>query len=208
MRTEIITDVVANGLIKAIDYIENNLITNEENLNALSINEISQKSNISPSYLQDIFKKLYDSSLHTYIIRRKMSLASHDLIETKEKITDIARKYGYELDSFIRRFKKIYSITPTEYRRNGKVEKEFLPITIEVDNVEAITNFDDLYLIEKNCINCVFCMGNGCAGRNEEYGKPIKDVIKKFPNGCEEFEYTLNNFIENEKLKEELFSKL
>lgn len=204
MKEEIITDVVANALINVLDYIENNLIDNNE----LNINEISKKSNISPSYLQYIFKKLSGSYLHTYIIKRKMSLASHDLIETKDSITNIAIKYGYEVDSFIRAFKKIYSFTPTEYRRNGKIEKEFLPINIEINNIEKITNFDEMYLVEKNCQNCVFCMENVCAGRDEDYGKPIKEVVKRFPNGCEEFEYTLNKFIENEKLKEEILNKL
>ncbi len=63
-------------------------------------------------------------------------------------------------------------------------------------------------IIQKHCMNCEFCMPNGneliCAGRDEDYGTLISQMIEKFPNGCEEFEYTLNTFILNEKIKEEI----
>lgn len=207
MKEETISEVVANGLVKAIDYIESNLISNGDS-NILSINNISLNSNISPSYLQAYFKKFHGIYLHTYIIRRKMTLAAYDLIHSSDTIEKIAEKYGYEINSFIRGFKKIHSITPTECRKNGKIEKEFLPIHIEFNIIETIEDFDNIFLLEKNCMRCVFCMGNVCAGRSEDYGEPIEKVRMKFPNGCEEFKYTLNDFIENEELKEELLNKL
>lgn len=63
-------------------------------------------------------------------------------------------------------------------------------------------------IVQKHCMNCEFCMANGektvCAGRNDLYGEDINKVIERYPNGCEEFEYTLNAFILNEKINESL----
>lgn len=65
---------------------------------------------------------------------------------------------------------------------------------------------EKLKQIEKNCDNCVFCMSDDkgfvCAGRTDDYCTPIIEMKKKYPNGCEEFEYTLDAFIANEQLKE------
>ena len=206
---EIITEALANGLIKAIEYIERNLIVENEE-NSLKIDKIAQKANISSSYLQKYFKKFHKVTLHTYIMRRKMTLASYDLINTKDTNEKIAIKYGYEPNSFWRCFEKIFNKTPDEYRKNGIVEKEFLPIHIKTNDIEIKNDKflnEEIYLVEKKCMNCEFCIGNDkkivCAGRSDLYGEDIENVIKIYPNGCEEFEYTLEKFILNEKLKEE-----
>ena len=192
MEEILITETLANGLIKAVEYIERNLIVENEE-NSLRIDKIAQEANISSSYLQKYFKNFHKVTLHTYIMRRKMTLASYDLINTKDTNEKIAIKYGYEPNSFWRCFEKIFNKTPDEYRKNGIIEKEFLPIHIELSEFE---------LVEKKCMNCEFCMGNDkkivCAGRSDLYGEDIEKVIKIYPNGCEEFEYTLENFILNE----------
>ncbi len=53
-------------------------------------------------------------------------------------------------------------------------------------------------IIPKSCNTCIFNMGV-CSGRTKEYGKSIEKVMKLFPNGCEEFEYKLEAFIQNEE---------
>lgn len=63
-------------------------------------------------------------------------------------------------------------------------------------------------IVQKHCMNCEFCMANEekivCAGRSDLYGEDINKVIERYPNGCEEFEYTLRAFILNEKINESL----
>lgn len=203
MKMMLLTDLEGITFKNAIDFIEKNLIVLNE-CDLLNIDNIAKELNISASYLKSTFKRIKNMTIHTYVTQRRMSLASHDLIETEINISDIAIKYGYELDSFTRCFKKIYSVTPSLYRKNGIITKEFS--ATRVDYEESIEK--ELYLVEKCCGNCIFCMGdeNGvvCAGRSDLYGEKIEKVIDKFPNGCEEFEYTLSAFIENEKLIENL----
>ena len=52
----------------------------------------------------------------------------------------------------------------------------------------------------KCCATCVFCMvGNDeivCAGRTDEYGFPIDKMKKIYPNGCEEYEVSIHDYID------------
>lgn len=191
------------NLNKIINHIEENLkINNKDDKDLLLISEISKAMNISISALNNLFNRGCPVTIHEYIVKRRMCLASHDLIETKENIINIAQKYGYSSDSFTKIFKKTYGLTPREYRKNGVLQKEFERFDIK------IIDLDSLKLVEKHCFNCEFCMCGVCAGRSEEYGTPIKEIINKFPNGCEEFKYSLDAFIENEKKKERLIEEL
>ena len=167
----------------------------------LNIDNISKAVNSSSSSLQDLFRKTCNISIHEYIVNRRMTLASHNLIESNEEIIHIAEKYGYEQNSFTRAFKKNYNITPSEYRKKGILQKDFDRIDIKSINLNKI------FFVEKNCNNCVFNMGV-CAGRTKEYGMPIEKVMQLFPNGCEEFEYTLEAYNENEKKKEKFVKEL
>lgn len=193
---------------KIINYIEENLIVNQENnIDVLSISKIAKSFNFSISSLNDLFNNGCQISIHDYIIKRRMTLASHDLIETKDAIINIALKYGYESpDSFTKAFKKIYNSTPTDYRKKGILGKDF--DRFDVKNYDL----DELCYVEKNCKTCEFCMPCKetlvCAGRDKEYGFPIEEMIKKYPNGCECFNYSLDAFIENEQKKEKNIKEL
>lgn len=197
-----------NDLNKIINYIEENLVINQEDdIDVLSISKIADLFNLSTSALNELFNNGCPVTLHDYIIKRRMTLASHDLIESNDSIMTISQRYGYNSpDSFTRIFKKTYGLTPTEYRKNGILKEDFNRFYLR------IYDLNDLYLVEKNCRTCEFCMpGNNtlvCAGRNEEYGFSIKEMIEKYPNGCDCFNYSLDAFIENEQKKEKLIKEI
>lgn len=46
----------------------------------------------------------------------------------------------------------------------------------------------------KSCDICEFNMGV-CAGRSDIYGKPIDEVKKSYPDGCDEFEISFSEFM-------------
>ena len=53
-----------------------------------------------------------------YIRKRKMTLAAMDLKEKKERVIDVALKYGYDsADAFSRAFMTFHVITPTMARK-------------------------------------------------------------------------------------------
>ena len=104
------------GFNIALEYIEDNLDKN------IDYKEISRKACCSLFYFSRIFAIMTGTSISDYIRRRRMSLAAIDLINTDEKIIEIAMKYGYNSNtSFNRAFKLIHGISPQMARKN-KVE--------------------------------------------------------------------------------------
>lgn len=65
-----------------------------------------------------------------YIRRRRLSQAVFDIQNGREKIIDIAFKYGYESPTaFTRAFKELHGTTPMSARRLGVVLKTYPPIS-------------------------------------------------------------------------------
>lgn len=185
-------------IMSILDFVEEHLIINsEDNFDYLTIPNISKSLNISSSALQNSFKQECFITIGEYITRRRMSLASNDLIKTPTTIIDIAQKYGYTTDGFTRKFKAIYKCTPSEYRKNGIITQEF--------NKFLVAPFYGLCLVERNCLSCESNIGVCCG---IEYGESIDKMIKKYPNGCDWFDYSLDAYIENEERKELLKKEL
>jgi len=105
-------------LNRAIHYIEENLRT------GVDYNQIS-KITLSPiSAFQRFFMLTTGIALSEYIRRRKLSSAANDLMQTNEKLIDLAAKYGYEsADAFSVAFKRAYNVSPSAARR-GRIHLE------------------------------------------------------------------------------------
>ncbi|MCQ2513331.1 MAG: AraC family transcriptional regulator [Lachnospiraceae bacterium] len=143
-------------LIVALDYIEDH-ISGE-----ISVQDIADNSYVSLSSLQKTFKYVFNISINDYIIRRRFSCAAKDLLTTNQTILDIALKYGYSnAESFTRGFRKIWDITPSEYRKSRKfaghtpkfsVPQKFL--TSEVTSMSEtkydLTELYDVIQLRKN----------------------------------------------------------
>ena len=68
-----------------------------------------------------------------YIRNRRLALAGNDLATGKEKIIDIALKYGYDSpDSFTRAFTRFHGVTPTAARKEQVMLKSFAPLKIKL----------------------------------------------------------------------------
>ena len=101
------------GMQKAIDYIESNLT--EE----IDYGKVAAESFSSSYHFQRVFSILCGYTLGEYIRLRRLSLAGTELATGKEKVIDIALKYGYDSpDSFSKAFqisvKKSFRITKNE----------------------------------------------------------------------------------------------
>ena len=71
--------------------------------------------------------------LSEYIRKRKMSLAAVDLQGGKEKIIDVAAKYGYASPTaFNRAFQSVHGVNPSSVKSEGIAIKSFPPITIKI----------------------------------------------------------------------------
>lgn len=97
---------------KVIDYIHSRYASK------LSIGELAKLSRLSESQLTRRFRKLFGVSPHEYILRVRVDAARTLLEETNRTISDIALEVGFTDHShFIRSFKQLRGITPTQYRK-------------------------------------------------------------------------------------------
>ena len=115
------------GMQKAIDYIEANLT--EE----IDYEKVAAESFSSSYHFQRVFSILCGYTLGEYIRLRRLSLAGAELANGKEKVIDIALKYGYDSpDSFGKAFQKFHGITPSQARADGSMLKSFSRLSIKI----------------------------------------------------------------------------
>ncbi len=86
----------------------------------LSVEEIAEKAGLSVNRLNDLFKKEQGETVGRFLTRVRMGKAK-ELLDKGEKIPDVSKKTGYGSNSYFARvFRKMYGISPQEYRRKEK----------------------------------------------------------------------------------------
>lgn len=109
-----------NGLNKAINFIEDNL------LEQLSCKDIAQHIFISNYHFQRVFSLMTGITVGEYIRNRRLSLSGQELVISNKKVIDVALKYGYETpESFTKAFTRFHNITPNQAKQEGAVLKSF-----------------------------------------------------------------------------------
>ena len=100
-------------VLLAIKYIEDNYYSNE-----LSINYISNKLEVTSSYLSKLLKKETGLSFIDYLTKIRIKKAMYIMEDPAVKIYDVAELVGYSNQHyFCRAFKKVVGVSPTEYKR-------------------------------------------------------------------------------------------
>ncbi|MRG49011.1 helix-turn-helix domain-containing protein [Chitinophaga sp. SYP-B3965] len=82
----------------------------------LTIERLGKQFGIARTSLKENFRKLFHTTIHSYIIDRKIEMAKL-LLEEGETITEIAERVGYpDTTNFVRVFKNQTGLTPATYR--------------------------------------------------------------------------------------------
>lgn len=126
---------------RAIDSMERNLLETD------SAEEIAKEVYMSSFYLQKGFRLITGYSMAGYVRSRRLYLAALDVLAGREKIIDIAYKYGYDTpESFTKAFSRFHGATPTQVRSNVRRIKVFLPLKISI-SIQGGNEMD--YVVEK-----------------------------------------------------------
>lgn len=97
-------------------------LSDTEEGNALSVEQLAQKVGYSSKQLTRIFIMTEGITPGEYLRWRRLSKAVYEIKYSSEPILDIALKYGYESqESFTRIFKDVFQVTPGDYRKSEKV---------------------------------------------------------------------------------------
>lgn len=85
----------------------------------LSIDTLSKTFHLSPEYLSRFFRKHMGMTIFDYINAIRLGKAYRDLVNTDRPILQIALQHGFANEkSFIRVFKNVYHLTPSQYRKH------------------------------------------------------------------------------------------
>lgn len=83
----------------------------------LSLSEIAQALDCSPSHVSHVFRKSSGTTPMQYVIRRRIGHAQTLLISTSYTVTQIASLVGYDnTNYFSTQFSKVVGMSPTHYR--------------------------------------------------------------------------------------------
>lgn len=97
---------------EAVGYIEENY------QNPLSLQQISEYMNLTPTYFSNKFRQAAGITFHECLSRCRLRHAVNDLVSTDMTVTEIAYQNGFpNVKSFIQTFKKVYQTTPQKYKK-------------------------------------------------------------------------------------------
>lgn len=100
---------------KSINYIETNL--KEE----LIIEKVAREAYMSLSNYYRMFFSLTGHTVKEYIRKRRLTLATNDLLTSSRTILDIALDYDFDNgDTFTKAFKKVTGHNPREFKKQRK----------------------------------------------------------------------------------------
>ncbi|KAB8321346.1 response regulator transcription factor [Tolypothrix campylonemoides VB511288] len=100
-------------LSKVFDFIEANYHQ------SLTLSDVAVAVGYSPSYLTNLVRRQTGQTVQTWIIERRMAAARSLLLETDERVEEIAAKVGYQSPvHFFRQFRKHHGTTPQAWRKS------------------------------------------------------------------------------------------
>lgn len=150
-------------LIEALEFIENNLAS------PIRTESISEHLHCSKSTIEKLFKYVNNISIRDYIIRRRMSRASRDLVKNPDRsLLDIGMEYGYgSNEAFTRAFQSVWQVSPSEFRKNPsefelfpgyRIERELLEDKKMTDRKKV--DISELYDCIKERKGCFLILGD------------------------------------------------
>lgn len=84
-----------------------------------TISRISRIAAMAPSTLLPVFKKVTGYSPIDYLLHVRLAKAAEMLLKSQSTVSEIAQDCGFaDSNYFSRQFKKVYSLSPREYRNN------------------------------------------------------------------------------------------
>lgn len=114
------------GMNEALSYIESQLD------GQIDYGQVARISGVSEFHFRRMFSYLSGMSLGVYIRNRRLSKAAMELQQGKERIMDLAVKYGYEsADGFSRAFRDWSGMSPSDVK-NSSSFKVFPRLTFQL----------------------------------------------------------------------------
>jgi two-component system response regulator YesN len=108
-------------VLRAVEYLE------EHYAGHVSLGEVAGALYISPNYLSELFGRTMGVRFSEYLLKVRMEKSKTYLADARYKISDVTQLVGFtDARYFSSTFKKLYQMTPMEYRNRyaGRSEAE------------------------------------------------------------------------------------
>ncbi|NNE65856.1 MAG: AraC family transcriptional regulator [Pyrinomonadaceae bacterium] len=129
---------------RVTDYIRSNLDQSP------SLDDLAKVAFLSPFHFHRVFTAITGETINAFTNRQRLEKAARRLKFSDQTATEIALSCGFTSSStFSRSFKKYFEVSPTEYRKTGKIEnskicKDFHPVNeyvLEMSDEELSRKF-------------------------------------------------------------------
>ncbi|MBP3476917.1 MAG: AraC family transcriptional regulator [Lachnospiraceae bacterium] len=109
--------------------------------------DVAADVGMSSFYLQKGFRIMTGYTMAEYVRNRRLYLAALEILTDKDKVIDIALKYGYDTpESFSKAFSRFHGVSPMQLRKDTSKLRVFLPLKIKIE-VQGGNDMD--YIVEK-----------------------------------------------------------
>ena len=117
----------------AIDFIESHLETE------ITPSKVASVAGFSEYHFHRIFQTMLGESVADYMRKRRLSEAARMLKQTAANIREIAFKSQFETqESFTRSFKKMFGVSPLQYRKGGNLISSYHKKKVDQDMMKHL----------------------------------------------------------------------
>jgi AraC family transcriptional regulator len=120
-------------IARALDFIEGNL------KEPIGVADMADAVGYSLYHFSRTFNQATHHTPYDYLMRRRLSEAARVLLETDERIIDVALDYQFNNpETFSRAFKRMFETQPSQSRREGYIDSRWLMPRLTLAHLEQI----------------------------------------------------------------------
>ena len=135
--------------LKALQYIEDHLT------DPICIEDISTHVGYSLFHFSRVFNAVTMISPYTFLMRRRITEAANQVINTGRRLTDIAMDYGFQSSEvFSRSFRRLFNAAPSELRKQKYIDSRLLLPAITTEQLKLWQHFRRINLQKDKWQSC------------------------------------------------------
>jgi AraC-like DNA-binding protein len=97
----------------------------------IDLDRVAGQAGLSPFHFLRLFARVLGVTPHQYLLRCRLRTAARLLADPQRRITDIAYDVGFaDLSNFVRSFRRAAGVSPRDFRRAAKGERNILQARI------------------------------------------------------------------------------
>ena len=168
---------------QAVQFIERHL------KEPISVQDVADAAGYSLYHFSRTFNRVIGHSPYDYIMRRRLSGSARELIESGQRIIDIALEYQFNNpETYTRAFRSMFSAPPNQVRKNKSLSNLIFKSKITLEYIQHINQGDYLKpkFVERGAIHLV-----GMASLIKDQTEARAELQEKLGHEVESIAYRL-----------------